>query len=736
MGEDSGSLQALRAVVGEVIVDATDRIASCDEGVRALASVLGGTTPTIGAPIAVVFGPVRAPMVQAAIARARQHGRVVIVLPCAAATYELDLAWAREPGAVRVVVRPMPVELGAGDDPLVAAALRSNLTEMIAVFDHDLRLRAFNELYRRGAESVIDRPLVLGECLRDIVRPQVVAAFESLARRALAGDSVIEDFAVVLGPGAGVTFEVSWNPVRGADGAIVGASLVSRNVTRRRDDAALAAAAASYRRAILDAMPDAFAIFDRAGTILDVSNPRDFPVPVSVATMVGRNLREYSHLPLDRLLAALELAFETGQVQRLDYDLVAEGAVRHRSARITRINDNEALWVVHDVTDDRRAAERLAFTDRMVSVGTLAAGVAHEINNPLQYVLGNVEAARALVSGRDTEVDAALSEALAGLERAAQIVAALKTFSRSGSVEPTSVPLAPALLAAVKFASHALKGRAVVEVDVSQDAFVTGAETALSQVFLNILLNAVDAVADLSSRAGIIRVRMRHEPDARVAVDIFNNGPPIPASVRAHIFDPFYTTKPVGQGTGLGLAIALQIARAAGGDITVESTEDGTTFTVAFPIVDAPREASARPASPSPQKAAAGAAVLVIDDDPHVARSLVRQLPDYRVTVAASAQDGVRALEAGSFDVVLCDVTMPGMSGSELYALVAEKWPGREQRFVMMSGGVLADEQLAILGDAVESMLRKPFSRDQLRRAVDRVRTALPNGAGESASRG
>ena len=241
-----------------------------------------------------------------------------------------------------------------------------------------------------------------------------------------------------------------------------------------------------------------------------------------------------------------------------------------------------------DITERKRLLARLQIADRMASVGTLAAGVAHEINNPLAYVMSNVgyaleamrAAAKALSEGRATldsvagviaECGGALGEAQDGAERVRNIVRDLKVFSRAEDDERTSVRLDRVLQAALNLADTEIRYRARLVTDLASTPPVHANESRLAQVFLNLLVNAAQAIPEGRPGDNEIFVGTRVGPTGRAIVEIRDTGCGIPAENRQRIFDPFFTTKPVGVGTGLGLAICHGIVTALGGDIEVES---------------------------------------------------------------------------------------------------------------------------------------------------------------------
>jgi PAS domain S-box-containing protein len=261
-----------------------------------------------------------------------------------------------------------------------------------------------------------------------------------------------------------------------------------------------------------------------------------------------------------------------------------------------------------DVTDRKAMQAQLVVSDRLAAVGTLAAGVAHEINNPLAFVLSNLSylsgelqaVARELPPGRTAEMEEVLREASDGAHRVRQIVRDLRTFSRGDDEVATSVNIQSVLESAITMARGELKMRAQVVREYRDVPLVEGNEGRFGQVFLNLLINAAQAIPPGKPERHEVRIVLDHSGD-RVIVEIHDTGIGMAPEVRARIFDPFFTTKPVGEGTGLGLSICHGIVTGFGGEISVESEEGrGSTFRVALPLAQRARD-SRLPEHPRPR---------------------------------------------------------------------------------------------------------------------------------------
>jgi len=378
-----------------------------------------------------------------------------------------------------------------------------------------------------------------------------------------------------------------------------------------------------------------------------------------------------------------------------------------------------ALTMARDVTLRRQLERQLVEADRLAALGTLAAGIAHEINNPLAYVMLNLEwIARKLPDlKRDPSsmegLMAMLDEARQGAERVSTIVRELRSFSRADGDSRHPVDLARVVQSAIRMVGNEIRYRARVVTSFETVRPVWGNEARLEQVVVNLLLNAAQAMPEARSEENEIRVELRPDGDRQAVLEVHDNGAGIAPEVLPRIFDPFFTTKPVGLGTGLGLSICHGIVTTLGGQIAAYSEPDrGTTFRVVLPTSetiarDAPASTSRPPASQGGRRAR----VLVIDDELPIANTLRDLLaPEHQVVAAASAREGLVQLDAEEFDVVFCDLMMPGMSGIELYERVRTQRPGLEQRIVFMTGGAFTTRAAEFLASVDNLRVEKPFS--------------------------
>jgi CheY-like chemotaxis protein len=274
------------------------------------------------------------------------------------------------------------------------------------------------------------------------------------------------------------------------------------------------------------------------------------------------------------------------------------------------------------------------------------------------------------------------------------------------------------LESSLRMASNEIRHRARLVKDFSAVPPADGNEARLGQVFLNLIVNAAQAIPEGRAAENEIRIATRLEGEDRIVTEISDTGAGIPPDVLPRIFDPFFTTKPVGLGTGLGLAICRRIVLGLGGDIQVESVPGKTTFRVTLHRAAAPAE-PARPVETEARAAHRGR-VLVVDDEPMLCSLINRILGDaHDVVIAASARQALESIAAGErFDIILSDLMMPDMTGMELHAALARSVPEQASRMVFMTGGAFSPEAEAFLGGVSDRVLEKPFKPAALRQLV------------------
>ncbi len=493
------------------------------------------------------------------------------------------------------------------------------------------------------------------------------------------------------------------------------------------------------------ALPDLLVRLDRDGQLLDVRGGKELAVHAELlAARIGTRPTDLlERLPglrpehVARFRATLADALASGQEQLVELQAELGDARTFELRVVPRQQGDEVLILIRDVTTLRREAQRRANTDRLASVGTLAAGVAHEINNPLTYIMSGHDELDAefeqLERGAAVDVPAlrrTLAEVREGTERVRDIVASMRTFSRLDPVNAVR-PVDPrdAVRRAASMCAAALRHQARLETELGDTPLVMADLSKLIQVVVNLLVNAGHAVAAVADRERVVRVVTSTDAAHRARIEVQDTGVGMTPATMERIFDPFFTTKDVGHGTGLGLSVSQQLVHEFRGELTVSSVlGQGSTFVVTLPpLTVAPEPEPAPPPAAGPPTLGR-ARVLIIDDEPQIVTSLARLLglDGHAVTTATTAADALTHLAARPFDLVLCDLMMPECSGVELYERVAAIAPDAAARFVFLTGGIFSDAVHAQLERCPRPVMAKPADLAALRAHVAAALAAPP----------
>jgi PAS domain S-box-containing protein len=407
-----------------------------------------------------------------------------------------------------------------------------------------------------------------------------------------------------------------------------------------------------------------------------------------------------------------------------------DGSTFLSSCTVTSLADDtgritQLVAVERDVTRETELQGQLIHAERLAAAGQLVSGVAHELNNPLQSVVGFAEL---LMEGEQRpDVLGDLTQIHSEANRAAKIVRNLLAFVRRSSPGRGEANLNDLVQSAVALRAYEL-GVANIEllVECAEDLppVVVNREE-IQQVLLNLLLNAEHAMKSAHGR-GQLRVRTR-AAEPGVIAEVQDTGPGVAPAVARRIFEPFFSTKEVGQGTGLGLSIALGIVEAHGGTLRlVESGAPGACFRLALPAASAKQSSSQRPAaSGQVPRSMTGQRALVADDERSVRTLLQRLLTrrGFAVDLAVDGREASRMLERSEYDVVLCDVQMPNLGGLALYDHLRRQQPDAVDRFVFISGDILNDQLHTFTESSNVPLLSKPFGAEKLDAVLAEVTT-------------
>ncbi|HET7585074.1 MAG TPA: ATP-binding protein [Gemmatimonadaceae bacterium] len=477
-------------------------------------------------------------------------------------------------------------------------------------------------------------------------------------------------------------------------------------------------------RTLFRAAPDAVMTVLESGRVREANDAVTDVLGCPPIQVIGRSLEEFV-IPEEaerlryELLQALdgepcrtELRFRSGSGTRI---------VSLAARRLPEADPPTVLVVGRDVTGDHEMRVRLAQTERLAAVGELVAGVAHEVNNPLATISAFAQLLmrdETLTEQHRESIDVIQSETT----RAGQVLRDLLTFARRSEGERALVDVSDLVERTLRLRLYELESRGIAcESQLTpQLPPVLGDARQLQQVVLNLVMNAIQAMGQQGAGRLTLRTALAGE---RVVLEVSDTGPGIPADVRERIFEPFYTTKQ--DGTGLGLSVSYGIIVAHGGSIDVNSSGNGTTFRITLPVCSPAEAAAAEAERPVfvERSRLQGVRLLFVDDEPSL-RSGVNAFGRLRRMSVVTAADGASALEAsrlGEFDVVVCDLRMPGMDGPAFYqALQAEK-PELAARTIFVTGDMVGASSRAFLESVGQPVLTKPFDFDALEDTVAQV---------------
>jgi signal transduction histidine kinase len=384
----------------------------------------------------------------------------------------------------------------------------------------------------------------------------------------------------------------------------------------------------------------------------------------------------------------------------------------------------ETARIEDEAAERAKVRAQLVTADRLSSMGTLAAGVAHEVNNPLASLTASLDfVEESLGDIEDAEVVEALSDARRSAERVTEIVGALSRFARAERTEAAPVDVEGVLDTIAQVLSNEIRHRAQLVRDYGGVSAAMADEGRLGQVFLNLIKNAADALPIGHVDAHQVKLRTR-EDGGYVVVEVSDTGPGVDPRIASRIFDPFFTTKPIGSGTGLGLSLCHGVISGLGGTIELlQGTAVGATFRVRLPVADEQQKGRERRRTPPSgvTRPIIGGRVLVVDDERLIRRSIKRTLIGHDVTLAENGKEALSLCLRNDYDVILCDLMMPEVSGMELYDRLVQARPELIERIVYMTGGAFTPEARNFLDRIDNIQLSKPFEVKELRSTIAAV---------------
>lgn len=502
----------------------------------------------------------------------------------------------------------------------------------------------------------------------------------------------------------------------------------------------LEASEASYR-SIFDAAEDSIFVHDpHTGGIVDVN-------PKACATFgytreefrkldvgaLGTGARPYTQQDASELIAR---AFAGEQLRVEWHGRCKDGTLRWHEVFVKRAligGQDRILALARDIDEKKRAAEELARQreslyqrEKLAALGSLLAGVAHELNNPLSVVVAR---AVLLEEHGNPRTRAAAGKIRTAAERCARIVRTFLAMARQQRPERGAVAINDVVAAALDIAGYAIRTSSIdVTLDLAPNIPPIHADAdQLHQVLLNLIVNAQQCLQDRPLPRRIVVASRFDARAGALRLSVADNGPGIPPALRARVFEPYFTTKPVGVGLGVGLAVSLGIAEAHGGSLTVDCPETGgAVFTVTLPAGSvATGVVAAQSAAPSVAEVDRRS-ILVVDDEAEIRDTLVEILTSarHRVVTASCGRDALERMAAERFDVIVTDIRMPDLDGRALFQEIVRRWPEKASRIVFVTGDTLASALREFVSGSGRPVIEKPFTPGEVRRIVGEVATA------------
>ncbi len=599
--------------------------------------------------------------------------------------------------------------------------------------------REFLEFVGKGRDEVI------GHTVAEILGPEVVDQYHAMAARVQAGETMRWEGWIPFVTRGQRYLQVSLMPYVAVGDTRVGFLTFTRDLTELKLGEQELARSEAMNRAVVMSSLDAIIVADENWKVIEF-NP-------AAEAMFGYARAEALGLPAFDIVVPDKLRDEQiGVMERykakVDVGNLArrfEGLARRRdgstfpveySVNTVRTGDHR-LFMAHarDLTEAHRmeaeaqaSRERLHQVEKLSAMGSLLAGVAHELNNPLAIVIAQ---SSLLVEKAATDDVRRRGERIhAAAERCGRIVKSFLAMARQKPPQREPVRFGEVVTAALDMVSYGMRSSGIeLEVDVAPDLpVIAGDKDLLTQVLANLMINAQQALMD---RAPPRRIELRAaRSGSEIAIRVADNGPGIPEEIMRRVFEPYFTTKPAGVGTGIGLSICRNVIEAHGGKVALSNRpEGGAQFDITLPVVEA-KVAAAR--VPDVMTAGAGLAVLIVDDEADVGRSLAEIVEGlgHRPVIVDRSTTALQRIENQRFDVIFADLRMPGLDGVELRDRIHARDPALAKRTIIVTGDTVAGpNRLAKAVGSEVMVLEKPFTFDE-------VRSALAKAVGDAAGAG
>ena len=592
--------------------------------------------------------------------------------------------------------------------------------------------------WNKGAEKIFGytEDEVLGQNINTLAPPGRKHEVQEHLDKIRKGEHVVHNDTVRRRKdGSDLFMSLTISPVLNTEGEVVAASAIGRDVTERKLAEEKIRQSEEQFRLIAENVADMIAVLDLDGRRV-YNSPSYRSILGDPESLRGTDgFQEIHPEDVARVKQVFLETVRTGIGQRIEYRFLRkDGSERTIDSKGSVIRDDDGnivhvVVVSRDVTEEKMLAAQFLRSQRMESIGTLAGGIAHDLNNVLAPIMMAIEVLRSKVS--DQGGQRILSTIETSAQRGADIVRQVLAFGRGVKSDRILLQLKHVVNEVVKIAGETFPKSIDIIASIPRDLWTVSADpTQMHQVLLNMLVNARDAMpkgGTLTISAENIKLdeqyslmHLEAKPRAYVSLSITDTGTGIPADIQAKIFEPFFTTKEIGKGTGLGLSTTLAIVRSHGGFIDLESgMGKGTTFRIYIPATGTASRATAT-SEEEELPTGSGELILIIDDEAAIREitKVTLQAYGYRAMTASDGAEGVALFAENKKDikVVITDIMMPVMDGTATIAALKRISP--EVKIIAASGMTTKGQVRTPSDSNVQALLTKPYTAEALLKAL------------------